>query len=64
MPDGPTTGGYPKIGGVVQPDLRRIAQARRDEEIRFRAVAWDGAHMAAREEAAYLAALRFEPVPG
>jgi allophanate hydrolase subunit 2 len=61
MPDGPTTGGYPKIGGVVQPDLRRIAQARRGEAIRFRAVAWDTAHLAAREEAAYLAALGFEP---
>jgi KipI family sensor histidine kinase inhibitor len=64
MQDGPTTGGYPKIGGIAQPDLRLIAQARRGEAIRFRAVTWDAAHMAAREEAAFLAGLRFEPVPG
>ncbi len=64
MPDGPTTGGYPKIGAVVQPDLRRIAQARRGDSIRFRAIAWEAAHAAVREEAAYLAALRFEPAFG
>jgi KipI family sensor histidine kinase inhibitor len=63
MPDGPTTGGYPKIGGIVQPDLRRIAQAQRGEAIRFRAMAWDVAHTAAREEAAYIAGLRFDSVP-
>jgi len=64
MPDGPSTGGYPKIGAVVRPDLRRVAQARRGETIRFRAVDWDASHAAAREEAAYLAALRFERLPG
>ena len=64
MPDGPSTGGYPKIGAVVRPDLRRVAQARRGETIRFRAVDWDASHAAAREEAAYLAALRFERVTG
>ena len=64
MPDGPATGGYPKIGAVVRPDLRRIAQARRGEAIRFRAIDWEAAHAAAGEEAAYLAALRFEPAPG
>jgi len=64
MPDGPSTGGYPKIGAVVGPDLRRVAQARRGETIRFRAVDWDVSHDAAREEAAYLAALRFERVTG
>lgn len=63
MQDGPTSGGYPKIGAVVQPDLRLIAQAQRGEVIRFRAVPWDAAHIAAREEAAFLAGLRFEPVP-
>ncbi len=61
MADGPTSGGYPKIGAVVQPDLRRLVQARRDNAIHFRAVSWDQAHEAAREEAAYLAALRFVP---
>ncbi len=60
MPDGPTTGGYPKIATVVGPDLRRLAQARRNETIRFLAVEWERAHEAAREEAAYLASLEFE----
>jgi len=60
MADGPTTGGYPKIGAIVRPDLRRLAQARRNDDIRFRAIEWDEAHAAAREEAAYLASLRFE----
>jgi KipI family sensor histidine kinase inhibitor len=64
MADGPTTGGYPKIGGIVLPDLRWIAQARRGETIRFQAVARDASHVAAREEAAFLAGVRFEPVPG
>jgi len=64
MADGPTTGGYPKIGGIVLPDLRWIAQARRGETIRFQAVVRDAAHVAAREEAAFLAGVRFEPVPG
>lgn len=63
MPDGPTTGGYPKIGAVVLPDLRRLAQVLRAETVRFREVAWDEAHQAAREEAAYLAGLRFERAP-
>jgi KipI family sensor histidine kinase inhibitor len=60
MADGPTSGGYPKIGAVVRSDLGKIAQARRNEAIRFRAVDWDAAHVASREEAAYLAALHFE----
>ena len=60
MPDGPTTGGYPKIAAVARPDLRRLAQARRAEAIRFRAVEWEHAHEAAREETAYLACLTFE----
>lgn len=60
MPDGPTTGGYPKIATVLGPDLRRLAQARRTETIRFRRVEWEQAHEAARDAAAYLAALTFE----
>ncbi len=59
MPDGPTAGGYPKIGAVVRPDLRRLAQARWGDAVRFRPVDWDRAHRAAREEADYLASLRF-----
>jgi len=60
MPDGPTTGGYPKIAAVVRPDLRALAQLRRGETLRFRRLAWEDAHRPARDEAAYLASLRFE----
>jgi len=35
MPDGPTTGGYPKIGAVCTADLRLVAQARPGTLIRF-----------------------------
>jgi KipI family sensor histidine kinase inhibitor len=59
MADGPTTGGYPKIGAVVRPDLRTLAQARRGQPVRFRIVGWDTAHQVARDEAAYLASLEF-----
>src|SRR5579884_446083 len=61
MPDGPTAGGYPKIGAVLAPDLRLVAQASRTTPVRFRAVPWDEARRAAQDEAAALASLRFEP---
>lgn len=35
MPDGPTTGGYPKLGVVASADLRLVAQARPGTRIRF-----------------------------
>ncbi len=35
MPDGPTTGGYPKLGVVSAADLRLVAQARPGARIRF-----------------------------
>lgn len=35
MPDGPTTGGYPKLGVVASADLRLVAQARPGVEIHF-----------------------------
>lgn len=35
MPDGPTTGGYPKIAVVASVDLRLVAQARPGTRIRF-----------------------------
>jgi KipI family sensor histidine kinase inhibitor len=38
MPDGPTTGGYPKIATVVAADLPRLAQAPPGTAVRFRAV--------------------------
>ncbi len=35
MPDGPTTGGYPKLGVVASADLRLVAQARTGVKIHF-----------------------------
>ncbi len=64
MPDGPTTGGYPKIAAIIGPDLRRLAQARRTDMIRFRSVVWQQAHEAAREEAVYQASLAFQGTAG
>ncbi len=60
MPDGPTTGGYPKIAAIIGPDLRRLAQARRTDMIRFRSVEWEQAHESARLEEVYLSSLTFE----
>jgi KipI family sensor histidine kinase inhibitor len=37
MPDGPTTGGYPKIGVILSADLRLLAQARPGTKVRFAA---------------------------
>jgi antagonist of KipI len=37
-PDGPTTGGYPKIACVIGADLWRLAQLAPGETVRFRAV--------------------------
>lgn len=62
MPDGPTTGGYPKMATIVGPDLRRLAQARRSETIRFQSVEWEQAHEAARDAAASLSAVTFERI--
>jgi len=62
MPDGPTTGGYPKIAAALLPDLRLVAQATRGTTIRFRAVAWEDARRAAQDETAYLASLKFDRV--
>jgi allophanate hydrolase subunit 2 len=62
MADGPTAGGYPKIAAVIRADLRLVAQARRGDPVRFRAVPWVEAHAAAHEVAGWLARLRFEHV--
>jgi allophanate hydrolase subunit 2 len=37
-PDGPTTGGYPKIAVVIGADLPRLAQLAPGETVRFREV--------------------------
>lgn len=38
MPDGPTIGGYPKLGLVDSADLPRLAQCRPGQRVRFRPV--------------------------
>ena len=50
MPDGPTTGGYPKAAAVISADVRFVAQARPGTQIRFRAVTMDEALDALRHE--------------
>ncbi|MDQ7841286.1 MAG: 5-oxoprolinase subunit PxpB [bacterium] len=51
LADGPTTGGYPKIAWVIEPDLCRLAQAGPGTELRFEAVAVEAAHAVIREHA-------------
>ncbi|MBX9930252.1 MAG: biotin-dependent carboxyltransferase family protein [Methylobacterium sp.] len=48
MADRQTTGGYPKIATVISADLRRVAQRRPGDEIRFAAVDLATARDAAR----------------
>ncbi|WP_348645218.1 biotin-dependent carboxyltransferase family protein [Methylobacterium sp. BTF04] len=57
MADRQTTGGYPKIATVVSADLRRVAQRRPGDTIRFAAVSLDRALELARERAARIAGL-------
>lgn len=42
-PDGPTTGGYPKIATVIGADMRRLGQLAPGDTVRFRAVTPDEA---------------------
>ncbi len=42
--DRPTTGGYPKIGVVITPDIDMLGQARPGDEVRFSAVSLAQAH--------------------
>lgn len=48
MPDGPTTGGYPKIGAVISADLRLVAQSRPGTVVRFARSTLDAAIEARR----------------
>lgn len=57
MADHQTTGGYPKIATVISVDLRRLAQKRPGETIRFTAVPVEEAGRLAREHAAFAASL-------
>lgn len=49
LADRQTTGGYAKIATVIQPDLRKIAQARPGQTLHFEAVDADTAERIARE---------------
>lgn len=57
LADRQTTGGYPKIATVISADLRRVAQRRPGESLRFEAVDVATAVRLARERAADIAAL-------
>ncbi|HTR04825.1 MAG TPA: 5-oxoprolinase subunit PxpB [Thermoanaerobaculia bacterium] len=48
-PDGPVTGGYPKIGTVIAADLPILGQAAPGDALRFRAVTVDDARRARQE---------------
>jgi len=48
-PDGPVTGGYPKIATVIESDLPRLGQAAPGDVLRFRAVTLEDALEARRE---------------
>ena len=63
LADRQTTGGYPKIATVVSTDLRRVAQRRPGEAVRFAAVDVETAVRLARERAAAVATLpgRLQP---
>lgn len=50
MPDGPTTGGYPKVAAVITADLRLVAQARPGAAVHLRAAAMGEAVEALRAE--------------
>lgn len=47
-PDRQTTGGYPKIGTVIQPDMRLLAQASPGSTIRLQAITVEEAGQAAK----------------
>lgn len=50
MPDGPTVGGYPKLGVVTRADLRLLAQCQPGRGVRFKEVAMKEARAEIRQE--------------
>jgi biotin-dependent carboxylase-like uncharacterized protein len=54
MSDAQTTGGYPKIGAVIQADMWKLAQVRLNGAIRFLRTTPEEAHYALLEERTYL----------
>lgn len=63
MADRQTTGGYPKIATVISADLRRLAQRRPGDAVRFRAVSVAEAVRLARARAAFTDALGANLLP-
>lgn len=64
MPDGPTTGGYPKVGVVATVDLRLIAQARPGARVRFVPTTVEAAVESLREWKATIGEMRDEGIKG
>lgn len=56
--DAQTSGGYPKIGTVIEADLWRLGQARLGSALRFVQVSYDDALAAHDEREAYLSRLK------
>jgi len=54
MSDAQTTGGYPKIGAVIQADLWKLAQVRLNAAVRFIPTTPDEARQALLDERTYL----------
>jgi len=54
LADGQTTGGYPRIGAVIQADLWKLAQLRLNGSVRFVPTSREEAVFALREVRAYL----------
>jgi allophanate hydrolase subunit 2 len=54
MSDAQTTGGYPKIGAVIQADLWKLAQVRLNGAVRFIPTTLHEARHALLEERTYL----------
>lgn len=45
-PDGPTTGGYQRLGGVIQADLPKLGQIRPGQQVELKAVSFEEAKVA------------------
>jgi 5-oxoprolinase (ATP-hydrolysing) subunit C len=58
MRDAQPSGGYPKIGTIIESDLWRLAQAPIGSQVRFIQCGWDDAVAAGEEVAHYLAELQ------
>lgn len=57
LADRQSTGGYPKIAGVISVDLAFLAQKRPGETVRFEQIGMEAAQALARERAAFLKSL-------